>query len=200
MERLKSYFNKKDLLPHICSTAKGQPQPYRLVLKFIPCNGSFSPANEDHLHSLEVDHGIEEGSIIAASWIKKPELRSPNQRTANVKVLCSMPQAANCLLLERVFVTNARVVVIKDTQDPIRCNKCQEYSHMHEKCPNDEHCMIWARPHPTSDCTHSDDCHCISCGASSNHASSDRINCPQFSKHAALLDAHVPENSLLYYW
>ena len=76
VERLKSYFNKKDLLPHICSTVKGQPRPYRLVLKFIPCNGSFSPANEDHLHSLEVDHGIEEGSIIAASWIKKPDRKS----------------------------------------------------------------------------------------------------------------------------
>ena len=200
MERLKSYFNEKDLLSCICSTTKVQPQPYRLVLKFVPCDGSFSPANEDHLHSLEVDHRIKEGSIITASWIKKLELRSPNQRMANVKVLCSMPQAANHLLLERVFVTNARVVVIKDTQDPIRCNKCQEYSHMCEKCPNDEHCTICARPHPTSNCTHSDDHHCISCGASSNHASSDRINCPQFSKHAALLDAHVPENSLPYYW
>ena len=45
-------------------------------------------------------------------------------------------------------------------------------------------------------CTHHNNHHWVSCGASSSHSSSDRNNCPQFKKHLAALDAHSSENTL----
>ena len=98
--QLRGYLKNKNLLTCICSTAKSQPHMYCLVMKFIPCNGTFLPHNESHLHSLEEVHRVEEGSIITAAWIKKPEMRLPNQKMANLKVICSSPQTANHLLLE----------------------------------------------------------------------------------------------------
>ena len=76
-DHLKVYLKDKNLLTHICSTVKIQPHTYQLVMRFIPCDGVFSPHNETHLCSLEEVHGIEEGSIISAAWIKKPEMWFP---------------------------------------------------------------------------------------------------------------------------
>ena len=88
-------------------------------MKFIPCDGTFAPEDEDQLCTIETDHKLEEGMIILAAWIKKLELHSPNQKMANVKVICSSLVTANKLLLGRVFIANSRVVIIKDVQEPI---------------------------------------------------------------------------------
>ena len=72
-DRFQTYGKDKGLLTRICSTAKIQACTYHVVFKFIPCNGSFSPENRDHLRTLESEHNLEEGSIAVASWIKKPE-------------------------------------------------------------------------------------------------------------------------------
>lgn len=116
---LKIYCAEKGLLTHLYSTAKLQLHTYHLVLKFVPCDGTFNPNDPEQLHALESEHKLEEGSILTASWIKRPELCAQNQKTTNVKVTCSSPHTANHLLLERVFIANARVIVIKDTQEPI---------------------------------------------------------------------------------
>ena len=162
-------------------------------MKFVPCDGSFSPEDENQLRVLETEHNLKVGSIIVASWIKKPEHCAPNQKIANVKVFCSSPIAVNRLLTEHIFIANSRVVVIKDTQEPIHCNKCQEYSHIRE------HCATCARTHTTSECNHPNNPHCISCSTPSKHASTDKGNCPQFLKHASNIDAHLPENTMLYF-
>lgn len=198
-DRFRAYCAEKNLLTRICSTAKIQTRSYRLVLKFVPCDGSFSPEDTSQLRAIETEHKLEEGTILAASWIKKPERRSPNQKTANVKLICSSPVTANRLLMERIFIANTRVIVIKDTQEPIRCNKCQEYGHIRDHCGNAERCANCARPHPTTECRYPNDPHCVSCGTSSNHASSDKGKCPQFSKHASSLDSRLPENTLPYF-
>ena len=119
--RFRSYCkdSNNNLLPCICSSAKIQPHLYQLVAKFILCDGSFSLECQDQLHLIEADHNLKHRSIVSASWIKRPELCSPNQKTANVKIICSSPMAANKLLLERVFIANSRVVITKDTHEPI---------------------------------------------------------------------------------
>ena len=109
-EHFKQYCNDNTLLSCICSTAKIWPHLYCLVIKFVLCNGSFSPENQDQLCQIEIDHSLETRSIVATSWIKIPELCSPNQKTANVKLACSSPMSANKLLSERVFIANSRVV------------------------------------------------------------------------------------------
>ena len=157
-------------------------------MKFVTCNRSFAPDDEDQLCMIEADHKLKEGSIISAAWIKKPELHSPNQKTANIKVICSSPVTTNQLLLRRVFIANSRVMIIKDTQEPIWCNKCQEYRHIQAFCINEDCSTTCARPYDTSACSHPNDHRCVSYGISSDHSSSDKENCPQFAKHYASLD------------
>ena len=118
---------------------------------------------------------------------------------ANVKLICASPQAANQLLTGRVFIANARVVGIKDTQELICCNKCQAYGHIHEMCKSLDHCALCARLHPTNICSNTNVCECVSCGNGSNHASSDHSTCPTYTDNSTLLDAHIPENTLLYF-
>ena len=198
-DRFQTYCKDRELLTRICSTAKVQARTCRVVFKFVTCDGSFLPENKEHLRTLESEHNLEEGSIITASWIKKPERHAPNQKTANVKVFCASPVVANHLLRERIFVSNSRIVVIKDTQEPIRCNKCQEYGHICERCENTERCVNCARPHSTNECNYPNNPHCVSCGTSSKHASSDKGSCPQFAKHASSIDARLPENAMPYF-
>ena len=193
------YCKDKGLLMCICSTAKIQARTYHVVFKFIPCDSSFSPENRDHLRTLESEHNLKEGSIAVASWIKKPEHRAPNQKTANIKFFCTSPTVANHLLMERTFISNFRVVVIKDTQEPIRCNECQEYGHIREHCVNTERCSNCARPHLISKCNYPNDPHCVSCGTSSRHTSSDKGSCPQFTTHASSINACLPENTMPYF-
>ena len=198
-DRFNIYCRDNNLLKRICNTAKIQQRTYRVIMKFVPCDGSFSPEDETQLRTIEAEHKLDKGAIVAASWIKKPERRSPGQKTANVKVLCATPSAANRLLMERVFIANSRVVITKDIQEPIRCNKCQEYGHIREQCENPERCSNCARAHPATECNFPNDPHCVSCGTASKHASSDRGNCPQFSRHASTIDARLPENSMPYF-
>ena len=197
--KFRTYCNDFDFLSNICSTATIQPRTYRLIMKFVPCDGSFAPDNEEQLRDIETDHDLENGSLISASWIKKPERRSPNQKTAHVKLICATAAAANKLLLERVFISNARVVITKDIQEPLRCNKCQHYGHIREQCPNSERCATCAKPHPSNACTHPNEHHCVPCGTPSNHSSSDKNKCPQYAKHNSLLDTRLPENTIPYF-
>ena len=48
-DRFQTYCKNKELLTCICSTAKIQARTCRVVLKFVPCDSSFSPENKDHL-------------------------------------------------------------------------------------------------------------------------------------------------------
>ena len=198
-DQFQTYCKDRELLTRICSTARVQACTCCVVFKFVPCDSSFLPENKEHLRTLESEHNLEEGSIITASWIKKPERCAPNQKTANVKVFCASPIVANHLLRERIFVLNSRIVVIKDTQVPIRCNKCQEYGHIHEQCENAECCANCARPHSTNECNYPNDPHCVSCRTSSKHASSDKGSCPQFAKHASSINTHLPKNTMPYF-
>ena len=194
-----TYCRNNNLLRWICSTVKIQPCMYQVVMKFVPCNGSFSPEDDTQLCTIEADHNLDEGAIVVVMWIKKPERRSPGQKTANVKVLCATPNTANRLLTECVFIANSHVIITKDIQEPIHCNKCQEYGHICEQCENPKRCSNCARAHPVTECNYRNNPHCVSCGTSSGHASSDRGNCPQFSRHASTINACLPENSMPYF-
>ena len=195
-DHFNTYCRDNNLLKQICNTVKIQQRTYRVVMKFVPCNGSFSSEDKAQLCTIEAKHKLDKGVIVVTSWIKKPERQSPRQKTANVKVLCATPSVAKRLLMEHVFIANSHVVITKDIQEPIHCNKCQEYGHIHEQCENPEQCSNYARAHPATECNFPKNPHCVSCGTSLMHASSDRGNCLQFSRHMSTIDAHLPENSM----
>ena len=198
-DHFNTYCRDNNLLKQICNTVKIQQCTYQVVMKFVPCNSSFSPEDEAQLHTIEAKHKLDKGAIVAASWIKKPERWSPRQKTANIKVPCATLSAANRLLTEHIFIVNSHIVIMQDIQEPICCNKCQEYGHTHEQCKNPEWCSncVWA--HPATECNFPNDPHCVSCGTSLMHASSDRGNCPQFSRHVSTINACLPENSKPYF-
>ena len=195
----RSYCTLSNFLSHISPAAKILPRVFRIIMKFVPCDGSFVPKDENQLRIIEKDHNLEEGSIISDNWIKKPLQRTPNQKTAHIRFLCALPTIANKLLSGHVFLANTLICVQKDLQEPIRCNICQEYGHIRNSWSNPEHCTTCALEHPTADCIHPVACHCVSCGPNSNHASSDRNKCPQFVKRSADLALRLPENALPYF-
>ena len=126
----RSYCTLSNFLSHISPAAKILPRVFRIIMKFVPCDGSFVPKDENQLRIIEKDHNLEEGSIISDNWIKKPLQRTPNQKTAHIRFLCALPTIANKLLSGHVFLANTLICVQKDLQEPIRCNICQEYGHI----------------------------------------------------------------------
>ena len=184
------------LTSHLCPSTSSQSQAYKVVAPFVPCDGDFNPTDANYLHQIEKDLDLPPHSISATSWIKKPKLRAPNQRMANIKIMCSSATAANKMLTEHILIANSHVVISKDILELIRCNKCQLYGHICTNCPNDKHCANCAKDHSTSACPTPRDLSCISCGATSRHTSSDCNNCPHFTDQAAKLDMRIPENSM----
>ena len=90
------------LLKELSPKAHIRPRAYSVILRFVPCNGSFDPSNDKHLHNIEEENNLQVGSITAASWCKCPDRRSPGQTTATLKVACANPDAANRLITGRI--------------------------------------------------------------------------------------------------
>ncbi|KAF5386202.1 hypothetical protein D9615_002619 [Tricholomella constricta] len=123
------------------------------------------------------------GAILSASWLKRPDRRSPKQTVASLKVVCSTAEAANCLLQERIFVAGHLVVIRKDLKEPIRCNKCQRYGHIRASCKSPERCATCASPdHVTTECP-----------------PNPTPRCPIFKKQCDDLESCLPENHMPYF-
>lgn len=172
-----------------------QPKAYALIARFVPCNGPFDPANRDSLDVVERENNLPQSSITSAFWLKKPELRHPNQEVATLRVICSDSNVANNLIQGRVFIGGCQIVVRKDIKEPLRCNNCQHYGHLRHMCKDVEHCARCAEQgHAAYNCT-SKHPRCVSCGASSTHDCTDR-SCPTFLRLCEELDARLPENRM----
>ena len=98
-----------------------KPRTYPVIFRFVLCDGSFNPYSLDHLRNLKNENGLEDNSIIAASWCKQPEKRAPNQATANLKVLCANPETGNLLLMQHICVEDHLVLVHRDLRHPVHC-------------------------------------------------------------------------------
>jgi hypothetical protein len=199
-DRFRSYCVEFDLLTaSLGVSARVKDKAFNLVFRFVPRQSSFDPSDPDHISAIETDNGLDPGAISSASWLKKPERRSPNQNVASLKVTCSSPEAANHLLRKRVYIAGHVVTIRKDLREPIRCNKCQLYGHIRGACLSDEKCAHCAsNDHTTTDCRPNQRPCCVSCGPDSNHASSS-CTCPAFKEKCIALDARYPENSMPYF-
>jgi hypothetical protein len=188
-----------DLLAKLSPNAQIRIRTYPVIFKFVPCSGAFDPSNPQHLRELEQENDLKPNAIVAASWCKRPEKRSPGQSTANLKVQCQNAETANYVLKERIRVAGNLVNVHKDLRQPMRCVKCHSYGHFKDSCPNEERCANCASDsHPTADCNASNPPSCAACADGSNHTASSP-NCPTFiAKQKALLQ-RFPENTMPYY-
>ena len=191
--------NNPNLLAEFSPKARICPRTYAVILHFVPCSGLFDPSLEAHLREVEVENNLPPNSIVSATWCKRPEKRSPNQKMANLKVFCANPEAANMFITGRIHVDDHLVNAHKDIKLPIRCVKCQEYSHTRDSCIGVEKCANCASTsHPTSSCTNEMTPLCVSCSSDSRHASSSP-KCLVFAKKCAALDERSPKNAMPYF-
>ena len=171
-----------DLLAKFSPKACIRLRTYTVILRFMPCSGLFDPSLETHLQEVEAKNDLPPNSIVSATWCKHPEKRSPNQKTATLKVFCTNPEAANMFITGHIRVDDHLVNVHKDIKLPIRCVKCQEYGHTRDSCIGVEKCANCTRvSHPTSSCTNGVTPSCVSCGSDSDHTSSSS-KCLVFAK------------------
>ncbi|KAF5378885.1 hypothetical protein D9615_006982 [Tricholomella constricta] len=171
------------LKSHLGASARIKAKAYNLVFRFVPCGSFFDPSDRDHLNVIEDDNDLPSGAILSASWLKRPDRRSPKQTVASLKVVCSTAEAANRLLQERIFVAGHLVVIRKDLKEPIRCNKCQRYGHIWASCKSPERCAACASPdHATTECP-----------------PNPTPRCPIFKKQCDDLESRLPENSMPYF-
>ena len=128
------------------------------------------------LCNVEKENNQPVSSITTASWCKCPYRRSPGQTIATLKVACTNPDAANCLLTGHIWVNDHLINIRNDLCIPIRCVKCQEYGHTQDLCIRVEKCA-----NCSSEFHQSDKCNrapaCILCGRGSNHSSTSP-SCP----------------------
>ena len=191
--------DKLELLSKFNLKARICPRPYAIIMRFVPCSSQFDPGNDAHLREVEVENDIPPNSITLATWCKHLENRSPNQKSATLKVMCTSPESANLFITGRIQIDDHLVTVHKDIKLPIRCLKCQEYGHTRDSCIGVERCANCASiNHSTFSCAHEGAPSCVSCGTGSMHASSSP-NCPAFAKKCAALDERTPENTMPYF-
>ncbi|KAF8800497.1 hypothetical protein BYT27DRAFT_7019673, partial [Phlegmacium glaucopus] len=75
-----------------------KPKCYNLIVKFVPCTGTFDPNDADCVASMTANNNLPPGSIVSASWLKRVDHRSPSQKVASLRITCSSPEATNHLL------------------------------------------------------------------------------------------------------
>ena len=189
--------NNNFLLGKLSPKARIRPRTYAVIFRFVPCNGPFDPSINENLHNLERENDLPPNTIVAASWCKHPDRRSPNQTTATLKVACANPDAANSLLTGRICIDDHLVTIRKDLRIPIRCVKCQEYGHTQDACIGIDKCANCAsESHRSDKCDRAPSC--VSCGPGSRHPSTFAA-CPAFIKKSEALDGCFPENTMPYF-
>jgi hypothetical protein len=200
VSRFIEYTNEHIFLLSVLSPgATVKPRTFSLICKFVPCASDFEPSNDECIRKIESDHNLKTGSILAASWLKRPDRRAPTQQVATLKVNCADPQTANALLSGQIAIEEQLITVLKDIREPIRCNGCQEYGHIRINCKNKAACAHCAsNDHESTNCPPNQPARCHSCGPNSRHASYSR-DCPEFINRSATLNARYPENMMPYF-
>ncbi|KAG6876082.1 hypothetical protein C0993_005643 [Termitomyces sp. T159_Od127] len=77
------WFQFEDLLGESMETVD---KAYSVIARFVPCVGSFALDNVSCLHTFELKNGLHSNSIFSALWLKNPNMCSPNQSVASLKI------------------------------------------------------------------------------------------------------------------
>ncbi|KNZ78645.1 hypothetical protein J132_11086 [Termitomyces sp. J132] len=77
---------------------------FNLIVRFIPCEGPFDPDNFNNLHTIELKKSLPSMSITLALWLKNPDLRSPKQSVASLKITCNNPKTTNDIVHGQIFI------------------------------------------------------------------------------------------------
>ena len=125
-------------------------------------------------------------------------MQAPWQKSATtmLKVACANPDAAN-QLTGRICIYDHLVNIRKGICIPIRCVKCQEYSHIQDSCIGVEKCSnCTSEFHSSDECDRSTSC--VSCGPGSQHPSTPPF-CPSLMRKCDVLNKRFPKNAMPYF-
>ena len=152
----------------------------------------------DPLRNLETENNIPAHSLIRWSWIKTPERRSPNQRTAHALLAVSTPELANMLMEHKMRWGGYCFTAERLIYDPIRCGKCNLYGHKAADCDGQQTCSRCASTgHLAKECKNAPKCAaCVrGCEQRTDHPCFDR-DCPTLLFLRERRGAHKPEDTL----
>ncbi|KAJ8591730.1 hypothetical protein M405DRAFT_711533, partial [Rhizopogon salebrosus TDB-379] len=180
---------------HLESTASLSNRTFPIVLQYLPIQTKIEQAG--FLRLVEKENSLPEHTLTALRWIKPPQRRSKEQQKAFAILHVADAQMANDILKEGICIDKQRIAVRKDKKEPIRCARCQRFSHIARNCtaPSDA-CGTCGNQHRTADCTSRSE-RCINC-RTHFHTSWSR-ECPEFKRRCADLDEKYPENQMPYF-
>ena len=165
---------------------------HKLIAERVPV--SFRPDVQSTLRELEQAHGLKDGSIIRAAWVKPVERRAKGQRTAYVTLTVAGVEQANAAL-RGLTIAGQQVLVRRDLKEPQRCSKCQSYDgHFARDCKaTHDTCANCAGDHPTTRCKITDHSayRCANC-KEDGHAAWDR-DCPTLRAKVRARFARQPD-------
>ncbi|THU91601.1 hypothetical protein K435DRAFT_622743, partial [Dendrothele bispora CBS 962.96] len=168
---------------HWGSSATVKAPYYETVLPFVPLTTDLH--NQQSLREIEVNNGLEKGSIASARWIKPASQRKAGQQVAHAILSFKTCMAANSAIRQHLVVKGKEIYPYKETTEALRCMKCSSYRHISRNCksPHDV-CGRCAEHHPTQHCRAGDDqLHCANC-KQDGHGAASR-DCPVFTAETA---------------
>jgi hypothetical protein len=173
---------------NIGGTATASPTLYMVVAEYVPV--SYSPEGYKANAAVELDSGLQRGTIREARYIKKVQFRAQGQRTAHVIMGITDPEQANRAIRDGLVIEGKRVMVRKHKIDPKRCMKCQAVgvNHQAADCKSiHDVCARCAGMHRTDACTVKDanQFKCANCKGQ-GHGAADR-NCRIFREKLHML-------------
>lgn len=105
---------------------------------------------------------------------------------------------ANQTIKDGLCIHNERFTIRKDRKEPIKCAKCQKFSHIARNCTAaSDTCGTCGAHHRTADCNAYKTELCTNCNAK-GHTSWSR-NCPEFLRCLEILNNSFPKNRSPFY-
>jgi len=187
---------KEKFLAALDPLASIRERAYPVIIQFVPIN--FNPNNTSDIKELEDENGWKPGTVLTARWIKPPAKRANHQQFAHIIATLNDPMAANEGIRSGITLRKNKLQLKKNRREPMRCAKCQHYSHIAKDClSHTDRCANCAEEHKTSECQTPYIQRCIPCEAN-DHASWNR-DCPEFERRCQALDDKYPENLMPYF-
>jgi hypothetical protein len=174
------------------------PRTFNILAKFMPTE-TFNTDNEEHLSELREENCWEKNMMIKARWAKAIENRKPGQAHAHLILTFADRDETNALLLKRGFISyhGLRIGIEKDRRIPMRCARCQMFSHIAKDCSRGLICGKCSLPdHDSQNCV-SDTSRCATCKQDGHEAYSN--TCPTFQRKMKDYNTRTPENTLPFY-
>jgi hypothetical protein len=160
---------------------KYRPRKYPILAEQVPT--AFDINAEDAIEQLAQTNGFEKEDITDLRWIRNPNNRTPDQRSAHFIINCRTKHAANEWIRHRKMIQGKEVESSKLISNALRCFKCQHYGHKANRCIAEQRCGTCGGGHDTKVCNNRNSPFCVTCNEK-GHPTWDKT-CPGYYAKSA---------------